>query len=366
LFPEPAKVNGPVKFGAPHFVDFGKNMQHSPDGMAYLCGHGSEQQDQADRKFNLSWITGDQVYLCRVKPSPETINDAKAYEYFAGGETWSRDLAAAKPIAEWNNHMGCVTMSWNAPLKRYFMCVTDGCNTTGTYNTYLLESTRITGPWKRLAHWNQFGKQAYFVNLPSKFISKDGKTMWLCYSANFINRNSPGYENPPGSRYALHLQEIRLHTPRDPAPLPSPLLSEKNLARKATVSASSTYPGYASAGAVDGKLGGYPDDSKCEWATNGERAGAWLNLEWPAEQAVDRVWLFDRPNNLDQVTRGTLTFSDGSSVEVGQALPDDGLQGLDIQFPAKKVRWVRFTVTGVKEDNHNIGLSEIALFGPEK
>jgi len=30
-------INGyPVKIGAPHFVDFGKNMEHSPDGKAYL------------------------------------------------------------------------------------------------------------------------------------------------------------------------------------------------------------------------------------------------------------------------------------------------------------------------------------------
>ena len=30
-----------------------------------------------------------------------------------------------------------------------------------------------------------FGEQAYFVNIHSKFISKNGKQMWLLYSANF-------------------------------------------------------------------------------------------------------------------------------------------------------------------------------------
>ena len=34
-----------------------------------------------------------------------------------------------------------------------------------------------------------FGEQAYFVNFPSKFISSDGRTLWLCYSANF----APGW-----------------------------------------------------------------------------------------------------------------------------------------------------------------------------
>ena len=53
-----------------------------------------------------------------------------------------------------------------------------------------------------------FGPQAYFVNLPSKFISEDGRTMWLCYSANWSRKNEKG--NPQGSGYRLCLQEIRL------------------------------------------------------------------------------------------------------------------------------------------------------------
>jgi hypothetical protein len=32
-----------------------------------------------------------------------------------------------------------------------------------------------------------FGEQGYFVNFPSKFIGKDGRSAWLCYAANFTN-----------------------------------------------------------------------------------------------------------------------------------------------------------------------------------
>ena len=49
LFPEPAEFLGPVKMGAPHFVDFGKNMEHSPDGKAYLLGMGAEIDDPKPR-----------------------------------------------------------------------------------------------------------------------------------------------------------------------------------------------------------------------------------------------------------------------------------------------------------------------------
>jgi hypothetical protein len=56
-----------------------------------------------------------------------------------------------------------------------------------------------------------FGEQAYFVNLPSKFIDPDGCTAWLCYSGNFARDwNGESIQtNPPGSQYGLVLQKIR-------------------------------------------------------------------------------------------------------------------------------------------------------------
>jgi hypothetical protein len=220
LFPEPAKKGGPVKIGAPHFVDFGKNMESSPDGKAYLVGHGAVQSDMEDRVANLSWITADQVYLCRVRPTPETINDASQYEYFGGPDEtgqpiWTRDFAEIKPLLEWNNKMGCVTITYNAPLKKFMMCVTDGGNTVWKFDTYILEAEAITGPWRMAAYLKDFGEQAYFVNIPSKFISTDGRIVWLSYSANFTNGwlGTKLASNPPGSRYAMCLQEVKLSGP---------------------------------------------------------------------------------------------------------------------------------------------------------
>lgn len=221
LFSEPEKFKGPVKIGAPHFVDFGKNMEHSPDGKAYLIAHGATEIDLEDRKANLSWITGDHIYLCRVKPSPENMNNEDAYEYFSGHDDsgnpiWSDDFKLIQPMLDWDNNTGCVTMTYNAPLKKYIMCVTDGWPTIENMNTYLMESDNITGPWKMITYMKDFGPQAYFVNIPSKFISEDGLTMWLCYSANFTageNRFNPDYLktiSPPGSAYSLSLHEIRL------------------------------------------------------------------------------------------------------------------------------------------------------------
>ena len=70
IFGKSGKKGGKVKIGAPHFVDFGKNMEHSPDGKAYLVAHGASRPDA-----EVAWIAGDEAYLLRVTPSPETIND---------------------------------------------------------------------------------------------------------------------------------------------------------------------------------------------------------------------------------------------------------------------------------------------------
>ena len=148
LFGETGMSGYPVKIGSPHFVDFGKDMEHSPDGKAYLVAHGADPSDPKWRFGNLSWITGDEIYLLRVTPTPENMNDASKYEFYAGRDAqgkpvWTGDFAKIKPLLDWNNNMGCVTVTYDAPLKKYLMCVTDGGNTCAKMNTYLLEADAI-------------------------------------------------------------------------------------------------------------------------------------------------------------------------------------------------------------------------------
>ena len=213
-------INGhPVKIGSPHFVDFGKNMEYSPDGKAYLVAHGADSLSTATdwRFWNNSWITGDQIYLLRVTPSIENINDISKYEFYGGKDAkgnsiWTKDFEEIKPLLEWNNNMGCVTITYNAPLKKYMMCVTDGGNTVSKMNTYILESDRLDGDWKIITYLKDFGEQAYFVNIPSKFISDDGRQMWLLYSGNFAPdwNGQKIVENPPGSHYGMVFQKVQL------------------------------------------------------------------------------------------------------------------------------------------------------------
>jgi len=203
VFGESGKGGTKVKFGPVHMVDFGKNMEHSPDGHAYFVSHGA-----VGSAGLANWIAGDAVYLGRVMPTPQNMDDRAAFEFYAGG-AWSHDVAEAKPILLWPGKLGSVTVTYDAPAKVYLMWVSrphDSNNNTGNFDTLLLEADQITGPWRIVTTWASFGTQAYFVNVPSKFISQDGKTMWLLYSANFAS----GGSYPPGSGYNFGLHELTM------------------------------------------------------------------------------------------------------------------------------------------------------------
>ncbi|HOW84594.1 MAG TPA: hypothetical protein P5119_04480 [Candidatus Aminicenantes bacterium] len=385
LFPESGKGGRQVKMGTPHFVDFGRNMENSPDGKAYLVGHGALDGDPAPRIAGNSWIAGDAVYLARVTPSPETINDPASYEFYAGrGQdgrpVWSKDFAAIRPLASWNNRMGCTTIAYDAPLRKYLMCVTDGWPGVEDMNSYLLEADEITGPYRLIAFMEKFGRQGYFLNFPSKFIGADGRSAWLSYSANFHKKyfGNRTVADPMGGRYAWTLQEVRLLDAAGLAGLTEAasrapedrLKSEANIALRARVNVSSVHKKnkpftelieYFGEGAVDGVVDLDENVNRREWVSRGERQTAMIRLSWDSPQEVRRVWLFDRPNAKDHITSGALLFSDGSSVKVGE-LPNDARSAREIVFPAKRVSWVVFAADTVSPETSNAGLAEFAVF----
>lgn len=88
----------PIKLGLLHFVDFAKNMEYTSDGKANLVSQGASQPDPKPRNANVSWVTGDQIYLARVEARIDTINKRSAYEYFAGHDAkgdalWTHDYS---------------------------------------------------------------------------------------------------------------------------------------------------------------------------------------------------------------------------------------------------------------------------------
>ncbi|GAA5947645.1 hypothetical protein JCM3765_001016 [Sporobolomyces pararoseus] len=144
-----------------------------------------------------------------------------------------------------------------------------------------------------------------------------------------------------------------------------------DLARQALATASSftTWTGQSPSGAIDGIIGGYLLGGSYyttqEWASGGEKAGAWLQLKWILPQSFNQIVLWDRPNAADQVLAGNITFADGTGVSFGQ-LPNDAKTGLTINL-AKTITSdsMKIYISQVSSTTKNTGLSEVQVYAAD-
>jgi len=144
--------------------------------------------------------------------------------------------------------------------------------------------------------------------------------------------------------------------------------ANRNIAPYALVTASSenAQTGQLATKAIDGFIDGsgtYPGDVTKEWVTfGGEKAGAWLQLNWSSPYKVNRVTLYDRPNSCDQILTATLNFDDGTTLQVGPLDNFGGATEHTFTTPIT-VTNLRMTVTAVSSCTQNIGLAEIEVYG---
>jgi len=113
--------------------------------------------------------------------------------------------------------------------------------------------------------------------------------------------------------------------------------------------------------AIDGIVDGPPEHSDQAWTVATSSGHAWIKLVWSHSIKAERILLYDLPGINDWVMGGTLTFSDGSILNVG-ALPNDGKIPSDIAFPEKEITWVRFDITQISQTTKTEGLAEIGVF----
>ncbi|MCX6629998.1 MAG: hypothetical protein NTW28_20470 [Candidatus Solibacter sp.] len=145
---------------------------------------------------------------------------------------------------------------------------------------------------------------------------------------------------------------------RRPTPVSVAMPGDRNLRNIAplatvTVSSEDTAPGQTGEGVADGQ----PDAN--EWITAREGAGAWITLSWDKPATVTEIRLYDRPDPVDNVVTGTLTFDDGSVIPV-RALPAGGTPER-VTFPPKTIRSVTFRID--QAQGRNAGLGEIMVMG---
>lgn len=161
-----------VGFGAPAFLNFGKNYAGARDRYVYTY---SEDGPSAYESY-------DGVALARVARS--RMRDREAYEFFAGLDQrgrpkWTGDIAQRSPVFSYPGHCRRVDAVYHPTLKRYLLAV--GYNQESGWGIF--DAPEPWGPWTRAFHtlnWDVPGVHGY--RLPSKWVAGDGRSMYLVFS----------------------------------------------------------------------------------------------------------------------------------------------------------------------------------------
>ena len=95
------------------------------------------------------------------------------------------------------------------------------------------------------------------------------------------------------------------------------------------------------------------------WVAGTSAAGSWIQMNFDTAKSIYRVDLRDLLDtaNGQQVTGGSISFSDSSSIPFG-ALPADGTPEI-VVFDPKQVNWVRVTLDSA---NVRYGLAEVGTY----
>ena len=97
-------------------------------------------------------------------------------------------------------------------------------------------------------------------------------------------------------------------------------------------------------------------------ATSG--AGSWINISFPQQVTLEKVVLWPVDHTDENITYGTLEFSDSSSVTFG-ALDPFGLIGTEIDFSPRNTTWLRVVVDGYETATSVFRMfNEIDAYGP--
>lgn len=152
-------------FGSPVFLNYGRNYQGARDEYVYVYSQDGPSAYKPD----------DTILLARVPKA--RVTERAAYEFYAGEEKWTRDMARRQPVFRFPGHCERTDAVYHPGLKRYLLTVSYGHD--GGWGIF--DAPEPWGPWTTAFHTAQWdlGK-THGYRLPSKWVQ--GSNMYLVFS----------------------------------------------------------------------------------------------------------------------------------------------------------------------------------------
>jgi hypothetical protein len=203
------------------FLDYGKNYTNAIDDYVYAYGLDHNWRESVDHTVPDPL----DLYLARV---PKTsIQLRSTWEFYTGLDsghkpTWSRNINLKAPVLHFDRasylsasplryeNLPALTQGgvvYNKPLNRYIYSAW----TQFTFELY--EAPQPWGPWTHFLTmrfgrypWTYSKHGGYATTIPSKFISADGKLMWI--QSNVCPCGDAGMSNYEFSLRRLYVEPI--------------------------------------------------------------------------------------------------------------------------------------------------------------
>ena len=172
-----------TSFGAPSFLNFGRNYAGARDNFVYVYSQDAET----------AYDAADAMVMARVRK--DKIKQRTAYEFFKGLDDfgrpgWTKDVRQRKPV--FSNPGKCYRqqVSYNAGLQRYLWCQVlptskhaQGPRFQGGFGVY--DAAEPWGPWTTVFYAEEWDVGPGETNsFPVKWMSDDGKTCHLAFSGD--------------------------------------------------------------------------------------------------------------------------------------------------------------------------------------
>ncbi len=178
-----------------------------PDGWVYALA--------TEREFDAT-----SLIMGRSRPDVASMTDPSKWQWVSGltgpGHTpqFSSQFSAATPIASWGSHITYPQMAYDAPLHQYLLTFTWSYTATppGIWRDgselEILSAPHPWGPFSFVAREPNFGpSNGYSAGFPVSWISRDGRSLWLKWAANF--NGCAAHLNCSGA-YGFNYRRMRL------------------------------------------------------------------------------------------------------------------------------------------------------------